>query len=124
MIGRSPSLFRHGICHHALHFFPVTASFRTVVAALVVAASLSIATGVAHADEAGYTTCVTRHLQDLGHGTPASLGSWVQLGRNIDQNVHQKGASPQSQVNMVEGLGWDNAVANAVVQCALVFSPI
>jgi hypothetical protein len=101
-----------------------TPMYRTAAVALIIGAALPAGTVVAHADEASYTNCVDATLQHLGYGTPASLGSWVDLGRTIDVNVHQNGTSPQSQVSMVENKGWDNTVAGGIVQCALVNSPI
>lgn len=39
-------------------------------------------------------------------------------------NLHHSGASPHSQVNRLEGNGFSNPVVGAIVQCALVNSPI
>jgi hypothetical protein len=94
---------------------------RALFAAAATAAALLI-TVVAHADTTSYVTCVTMSLDHLGAVTPPD--GYVALGRSIDQNVHQNGASPQSQVNRLEGNGFSHPVAGAIVQCALVNSPI
>lgn len=98
--------------------------YRSAVAVLVLACGLGSTIGVAHADESSYVTCLTLTFEHLGMGSPASVGGWIDLGRNIDQAVHQNGASPQSQVYAVENQGWDNPTAAAIVQCALSNSPI
>ncbi|WP_141681903.1 hypothetical protein [Mycobacterium malmoense] len=94
----------------------------TLIAAAVTAAAQLIGADVARADTTSYVTCVTMHLDHLGAVTPPD--GYVALGRSIDQNVHQNGASPQSQVNRLEGNGFSQPVAGAIVQCALVNSPI
>ena len=90
----------------------------------MIGAALPTGIAMAHADEVSYSKCIDMSLQHLGIGTPASMGSWVTLGRSIDRNVHRDGASPQSQVTMVQGNGWPQPVAEAIVQCAMVNSPI
>jgi hypothetical protein len=95
---------------------------RALFAAAATAAALPIGTVVAHADTTSYVTCVTMSLDHLGAVTPPD--GYVALGRSIDQNVHQNGASPQSQVNRLEDNGFSHPVAGAIVQCALVNSPI
>ena len=97
---------------------------KVMLATVAILPALLLANGIGRADEDSYSACVDMTLQHLGYGTPASLGSWVRLGRTIDQNVHQNGASPQSQVDMVQNQGWDHSVAGANVQCALTNSPI
>ena len=94
----------------------------TLIAAAATAAPLPIGVFLAHADTTSYVTCVTMSIDHLGAVTPPD--GYVLLGRSIDQNVHQNGASPQSQVNRLEGNRFSQPVAGAIVQCALVNSPI
>lgn len=97
---------------------------RCAMAILVIAGALSTNAAVAHADEASYSTCMTNRMEPLGSDVPASLGSWIDLGRQVDQNVRQNGASVQSQVDMIQTTGWNHVTAGAIVQCALINSPI
>lgn len=97
---------------------------RCAMAILAIAGALSTSVAIAHADEASYSACMTNRMQPLGSDVPASLGSWIDLGRRVDQNVHQDGASPQSQLDMIESTGWNHVTAGAIVQCALMNSPI
>jgi hypothetical protein len=96
--------------------------YRTAVATLAIAAALSTGTVVAQADTTSYVPCVTMSLDHLGAVTPPD--GYVQLGRSVDQAVHQHDASPQSQITRLEGNGFSYPVAQAIVQCALVNGPV
>lgn len=96
---------------------------RSVGAALLALTAMCVAAPASHADEDGYVTCIDYRMQQQGLDTPANPGSWVDLGRKVNLNVHQNGDSPQSQVSMVENLGWDHITAGAIVQCALSQNP-
>jgi Zn-dependent alcohol dehydrogenase len=83
----------------------------------------------AHADSESYMRCVAMGLGHMGIATPvhaqqAEWDSYVAIGRNVDQNVHQNGASPQSQITLLDQQGHTHAVSGAIVQCALVNDPI
>lgn len=91
---------------------------------LVSTGAITTSTAIAHADEPGYSTCMTNRAAPLGTDVPANLGSWIDLGRKVDQNVNLDGASPQSQLEMVESIGWNHVIAGAIVQCALTNSPV
>jgi len=79
---------------------------------------------VARADADSYMNCIDMSMQHLGYGTPASSGSWIQLGKSIRESVQMGGISPTQEINVVEQLGWNHQTAEAIVKCALVNGPI
>ncbi|WP_145013795.1 hypothetical protein [Mycobacterium marseillense] len=79
---------------------------------------------VARADTNSYMNCIDMSMQHLGNGTPASSGSWIQLGKSIRESVQQAGVSPTQEIGVVEQLGWNHQTAEAIVQCALVNGPL
>ncbi len=58
------------------------------------------------------------------HAQQAEWDSYVAMGRHVDQSVHHNGGSPQGEITLRDQQGHTHAVSQAIVQCALVNSPI
>ncbi|CPR11260.1 hypothetical protein BN971_02540 [Mycobacterium bohemicum DSM 44277] len=90
-----------------------------IAAAVAVLDPLALIAPSAHADISGYRRCVGSVKQvPLSNPDPQSL----QLARLVEMDI-KSGASPAAEAQKVNQMGFDQNLADAVVQCAMQNNP-
>jgi hypothetical protein len=110
---------RHARRYYASMRFTYVAATVSMAIALLFIAPVVLGASSAHADISGYRRCVGSIPEiPLGEPDPQSL----QRARFIEQDLNS-GVSPAAEAQKVAQKGFDQRVADAVVQCVMQNNP-